>query len=187
MPRYTTGSVYRTATGYGIRWPENGSRPPPRRVQDQDRGAALVRRERRPEARRGAPSPEMTFAAFCRPVPGAPWGHRRRRTADPQRAARATTGRSATGPRAIWRAPRRIAALARRAPEGVALPAHRGAPAGLAAGVRWGYMGNPAGEAGRNRQPAPRRCSVHARGDRRLAVELAPAFRPLSCSPPRRG
>ena len=27
MPRRTTGSVYRTATGYGIRWPEDGRRP----------------------------------------------------------------------------------------------------------------------------------------------------------------
>src|SRR5215207_964484 len=27
MPRRTSGSVYRTATGYGIRWPEDGRRP----------------------------------------------------------------------------------------------------------------------------------------------------------------
>lgn len=46
MPRRTQGSVYRTRTGYGIRWPENGERPHQAgRIPHQDRGAPMVRRE----------------------------------------------------------------------------------------------------------------------------------------------
>src|SRR3954452_15273757 len=65
MPRQTTGSVFRTGTSYGIRWPEDGRRP-------QRTGFGTKIEARRwfadnvtPRLDRGAPSPEISFDAFC--------------------------------------------------------------------------------------------------------------------------
>jgi hypothetical protein len=65
MPAETRGSVYKTRTGYGIRWPEDGKR-------QFCSGFATKTEARRwfvdnvaPRLRRGAPSGEITYDAFC--------------------------------------------------------------------------------------------------------------------------
>jgi integrase len=183
MPRATTGSVFRTATGYGIRWPEDGRRP-------QRIGFATKTEARRwfaanvaPRLDRGAPSPEITFDAFCDLFlarHGATVSERTRKTLSERlRPARDTFGgwtlvelEGAADDVARWRA---------------------GLPAGsrfrltgalrqvLGAAVRWRYMTrNPAVEAGRNPQPRVEELLPFTPAEiDALAVELGPVYGPL--------
>src|SRR5262249_47545574 len=65
MPAETRGSVYKTRTGFGIRWPEDGKR--------QFRSGFATKTDARrwfnetvaPRLRRGAPSAELSFDEFC--------------------------------------------------------------------------------------------------------------------------
>ena len=65
MPREPQGSVFKTRTGYGIRWQHAGRR-------EQRSGFATRTEARRwfaehvaPRLRRGAPSAELTYDGFC--------------------------------------------------------------------------------------------------------------------------
>src|SRR4051794_16659166 len=65
MPRTTAGSVYRTATGYGIRWPEDGRRPHRAGFATKTEARRWFAANVAPRLDRGAPSPEISFDAFC--------------------------------------------------------------------------------------------------------------------------
>ena len=65
MPRSTSGSVFRTANGYGIRWPEDGRRPQRTGFQTKTEARRWFAAEVVPRLDRGAPSPEVSFDAFC--------------------------------------------------------------------------------------------------------------------------
>ncbi len=64
MPRRTTGSVYRTADGYGIRWPENGERPHRAGFRTKTEAREWFAENVAPRLRRGGPSADITFEAF---------------------------------------------------------------------------------------------------------------------------
>jgi integrase len=66
MPRRTTGSVYRTADGYGIRWPENGERPHQAGFRTKTDARRWFSENIAPRLDRGhAPAPDITFDAFA--------------------------------------------------------------------------------------------------------------------------
>ena len=65
MPRRTAGSVYRTATGYGIRWREGGRRPHQAGFRTKTEARRWFAENVAPRLDRGAPSPEISFDAFC--------------------------------------------------------------------------------------------------------------------------
>jgi integrase len=183
MPAETRGSVYETRTGYGIRWPEAG-----RRVHRS--GFATKTEARRwfadhvaPRLRRGAPSAELTFDAFCDVFlerHGATVAETTKRTLEERLApARAIFGgwplrelEHAADDVAAWRATLpatsryRLTSALRQA---------------LAAAVRWGYITrNPAVDAGRNPQPRPDELHPFTLDQvDALALELGPVFGPL--------
>src|SRR5215217_705768 len=65
MPRRTSGSVYRTATGYGIRWPEDGRRPHHAGFNTKTEARRWFATNVAPRLDRGTPSPDITFDGFC--------------------------------------------------------------------------------------------------------------------------
>src|SRR5918992_108517 len=65
MPRLTQGSVYRTATGYGIRWPEDGRRPHRAGFRNKTEARRWFAENVAPRLDRSSPSPDITFDAFC--------------------------------------------------------------------------------------------------------------------------
>ena len=65
MPRRTNGSVYRTATGYGIRWPEDGRRPHHAGFKTKTEARRWFAANVAPRLDRGSPSPDITFDGFC--------------------------------------------------------------------------------------------------------------------------
>jgi integrase len=181
MPAETRGSVYRTRTGYGIRWPENGRRK-------HRSGFATKTEARRWLAEqlaslRGQPTSELTFDAFVDVLierHGATVSKRTKETlAERLAPARATFGawtlrelELVADDVAAWRAtlaPRsryRLTSAFRQA---------------LAAAVRWRYMArNPAIDAGRNPQPRLEELRPFTLEEvDALALELGPVFGPL--------
>jgi hypothetical protein len=65
MPRRTQGSVYPTATGYGIRWPEDGRRPHRADFKTKTEARRWFAENVAPRLDRGAPSPDVGFEHFC--------------------------------------------------------------------------------------------------------------------------
>ena len=66
MPRRTQGSIYRTKTGYGIRWPENGQRPHRDGFNTRTDARRWFAENVALRLDRGhAPSPDISFDAFC--------------------------------------------------------------------------------------------------------------------------
>jgi integrase len=183
MPRRTTGSVYRTATGYGIRWPENGRRPHQAGFKTKTEARRWFAANVAPRLDRGTPSPEITFDAFCDLFlnrHGATVSDRTRKTlAERLQPARAAFGswtlaelESAADDIARWRAgltdtSRHRFTLALRQVFGAA--------------VRWRYMTrNPAVDAGRNPEPRSEELFPFAPDEiEALDAELGPAFGPL--------
>jgi integrase len=183
MPAESRGSLYRTRTGYGIRWPENGRR-------EHRSGFATKTEARRwftehvaPRLLTGAPSAELTFDAFCDVFlerHGATVAEATKRTLEERLApARAVFGgwplrelEHAADDVAAWRATLSASSRYRLT------SAFRQA---LAAAVRWRYVTrNPAVDAGRN--PQPRLEELHPFTLEQvdaLAFELGPAFGPL--------
>jgi integrase len=184
MPRRTTGSVYRTATGYGIRWPEDGRRPHRAGFATKTEARLWFAENVALRLDRGAPSPEITFDAFCELFlarHGATVAERTRRTlAERLGPARETFGEwtlaeleGAADDVARWRA-------------GLGNDGSRFRFTGalrqtLGAAVRWRYMTrNPAVEAGRNPAPRSEELLPFAREEvDALTVELGPAYGPL--------
>ena len=183
MPRRTTGSVYRTADGYGIRWPEDGKRP-------QRTGFATKTEARRwfaanvaPRLDRGAPSPDITLRRVLRPVPRAPRRHRRR--AHPRDARGAARPRAASVRRLDARRARGRRRRHRRwragLPDTSRYRLTLALRQALGAAVRWRYLArNPAVDAG-PQPPAAQRGAAPFTPDEvdALEVELGPVFGPL--------
>ncbi len=181
MPAETRGSVFKTRTGgYGIRWPEDGRRP-------QRTGFATKTEARRwfeenvaPRLRRSAPSPEITFDAFCKLFldrHGAIVAPSTKRTLEERLApAREQFGKwtlreleGATDDVASWRAT--LAATSRYRLTGALRQV-------LGAAVRWRYIStNAAVEAGRNPQPRLEELRPFTREQvEAIAEELGPSY-----------
>ena len=156
MPRRTTGSVYRTSTGYGIRWPEQGRRRHRAGFRTKTEAHRWFADNVSPRLDRAAPSPEVTFDDFCELFlarHGATVSERTRKTLSERLTpARATFGawtlselEGAADDVARWRA-----GLTDTSRYRLTLALRQV----LGAAVRWRYMArNPAVEAGRNPEP----------------------------------
>jgi integrase len=156
MPRRTQGNVYRTATGYGIRWPEDGHRPHQAGFTTKTEARRCFAENVAPRLDRGAPSPEISFNRFC-DIYLERWGP--------------TVADSTRGTLEEWLSPAReqFGDWTLRELEGGAADiarwragfgerkrhrVTRGLRQALAAAKRWGYISqNPAMEAGSNPQP----------------------------------
>jgi integrase len=184
MPRRTNGSIYRTASGVGIRWPEGG-----RRIhQDGFRNVTEARRWFTSNVsprldRGGAPNPDVTFDAFCELFlarHGATVSDRTRKTLGERLApSRRMFGdwtlaelEGAADDVARWRA-----TLAPTSRYRLTLALRQV----LGAAQRWGYIDrNPAVDAGRNPEPrAEELLPFTPDGITALALELGPLYGPL--------
>ena len=58
-------SVFKAADGYGIRWPEDGKRPQRTGFATKTEARKWFAANVAPRLDRGAPSPDITFDAFC--------------------------------------------------------------------------------------------------------------------------
>src|SRR4029453_5874155 len=65
MPAETRGSIFKTPDGVGIRWPEDGKRPQKTGFRNAAEARRWFRDHVAPRLDRGAPSPEISFDAFC--------------------------------------------------------------------------------------------------------------------------
>ena len=195
MPRLTTGSVYRTADGYGIRWPEDGSRP-------QRTGFATKTEARRwfaenvaPPARPrravtrhhlSTPSSTSSWPAMAPPWPSAP-------AATLERAARpGPRARSATGRWPSWKGPPPTSPRWRASlPDSLAPPAHRWRCARRSRAAV--ALALPGPQPGRRRRPQPgaararSRCRSPPTSWPRSRSSSARSTGRSSCSPPRLG
>jgi integrase len=184
MPPEATGGLYRTSTGWGIRWREGSKRHRQAGFPTQREARRWFNAHVAPRLRSGAPSAELPFNSFCDLYlerHGATVSLRSKATLTERLApARARFGdwplrelERAVDDVAAWRA-----SLAERSRYRL-LGALRQT---LGAAQRWGYISaNPAVQAGRN--PQPRQDELYpfagtAEVDK-LAAELGPVFGPL--------
>jgi integrase len=183
MARTLSGSVYCTRDGYGIRWRENDARPQKSGFRTKTDARAWFDEHVKPRLASGAPSPEITLAAFT-DLYLERWGptvapRTRATIADRLAPALDRFGdwplrelESAAGDIARWRA---------KLPEGARYRHTHALRQTLGAAVRWRYLQrNPAIDAGRN--PKPPRTELHPLAPDeidRLAVELGPVYGPL--------
>src|SRR5687768_17529477 len=65
MPAQTRGSVFRAGDGWGIRWPEDGRRPQKTGFRTKTEARRWFAEHVLPRLDRGAPSPDITYDAFC--------------------------------------------------------------------------------------------------------------------------
>jgi hypothetical protein len=65
MPPEPTGTLYRTASGWGIRWPEQGRRHRKPGFKTKREARQWFAAHVAPRLRTGAPSPELPFDDFC--------------------------------------------------------------------------------------------------------------------------
>jgi integrase len=183
MPRRTTGSVYPTAAGYGIRWPEDGRRPHQAGFKTKTEARRWFAENVAPRLDRGAPSPEVSFDAFCDLFlarHGATVADRTRKTLSERlRPAREAFGHwtlaeleGAADDIARWRA-----ALSDTSRYRLTLALRQV----LGAAVRWRYMTrNPAIEAGRNPEPRSEELLPFTPAEiDALDLELGPVYGPL--------
>jgi integrase len=183
MPRRTNGSVYRTAGGYGIRWPEDGRRPHHAGFRTKTEARRWFAANVAPRLDRGSPSPDITFDAFCELFlerHGATVSERTRTTLEERLApARRVFGdwtlaelEGAADDIARWRS-----GLADTSRYRLTLALRQT----LGAAVRWRYLGrNPAVDAGRNPEPRSEELLPFTPDEvDAVAIELGRAFGPL--------
>jgi integrase len=184
MPRRTTGSVYRTAAGYGIRWPEDGGRPHKAGFKNKTEARRWFAANVAPRLDRGGtPSPDITFDAFAALFlarHGATVSDRTCKTLEERLApARRVFGdwtlaelEGAADDIARWRA-----TLTSTSRYRLTLALRQC----LNAAQRWGYIGrNPAVDAGRNPEPRAEELLPFTPEEiTALAVELGPLYGPL--------
>jgi integrase len=183
MPRRTNGSVYGTATGYGIRWPEGGRRPHRAGFKTKTEARRWFAANVAPRLDRGTPSPDISFDSFAELFlerHGATVSDRTRTTLEERLApARSVFGdwtlaelEGAADDIARWRS--RLADTSRYR---LTLAFRQT----LAAAVRWRYMTrNPALDAGRNPEPRTEELLPFTSAEvDALAMEMGPVFGPL--------
>jgi integrase len=182
MPAKTRGSVFTAGDGYGIRWPEDGKRPQQTGFRTKTEARDWFNEHVAPRLRRGAPSADTSFDAFCIEFL-ARW--------EPTAATRTRkTFLEWLGPARKYFGAWRLAEITaddvarwRRTFESDhARYRHtRALRQVLAAAVRWGYLTrNPAVDFGKNAQPHAKEINpfTHAEIDA-IAQELGPIYGPL--------
>jgi integrase len=181
MPRLTSGSVFKTPTGYGIRWPENGKRPQRTGFKTKTEARRWFREHVESDQR--GPSSEITFDAFADLFldrHGATVSKRTRQTLEERlKPAREVFGdfplaelEGAADDIARWRA-----GLTDTSRFRLTLALRQC----LGAAVRWHYIArNPAVEAGRNVEPPSEELLPFTPEEvDRLAEELGPIYGPM--------
>jgi len=185
MPRRTVGSVYRTGTGYGIRWPEAGRRPHRAGFATKTEARRWFSENVTPRLDRGEPgiARELTLGEFVELYLERHAATVRARTILELRK-RLKYARAPFGDvplRDLERMSGEIAGWRTRLPERSQYGVVQALRQTLEAGVRWGYLTrNPARLAGRNPQPPPRTVRVYTDEEvAAIAGELRPAYRSL--------
>jgi integrase len=184
MPRRTTGSVYPTAAGWGIRWPEDGRRRHQAGFATKTEARRWFTANVAPRLDRGAPSPEISFDAFCELFlerHGATVSERTTKTLEERlQPARETFGdwtlaelEGAAADVARWRA-----GLTETSRYRLTLALRQA----LGAAVRWRYMArNSAIEAGRNPEPRSEELLPFTPAEvEALEAELGTTFGPMA-------
>ena len=182
MPRLTTGSVFKAADGYGIRWPEDDKRPQRTGFATKTEARKWFAANVAPRLDRGAPSPDITLDGFCELFlarHGATVSARTRATLEERLApARRVFGdwtlaelEGAADDIARWRA---------QLPDTSRYRLTLALRQTLGAAVRWRYL---ASEPGRRRRTQPRAAqrgaaAVHARRGRRARGRAGAGVRP---------
>jgi integrase len=180
MPRRTNGSVYRTATGYGIRWPEAGARPHKAGFKTKTDARRWFAANIAPRLDRGAPSPDITFDAFCDLFlqrHGATVTDRTRKTLEE----RLTPARRVFGDWTLGELEGAADDIARWRSTLTATSRYRLTLAlrqALNSAQRWGYLArNPAVDAGRNPEPRSEELLPFTPEEiTALAAELGPLY-----------
>jgi integrase len=184
MPAETRGgSVYETRSGYGIRWPEKGRRVHRSGFATKTEARRWFNENVAPRLGTGAPSPEITFDAFCdvflaRHGPTV-MPSTRRRLAGQLRPLRDAFGTWTL--RELEHAAADVAGWRATLPEGPRYELTVALRQVLGAAVRWRYLAtNPAVDAGRNTKPGKPELHPFSPAEvDRIAAELGPAFGPL--------
>ena len=183
MPAETRGSVFKTPTGWGIRWPEAGKRPQKTGFRNKTEARRWFADTVEPRLRSSGPSSEIDFDAFCdlflerhgATVAPATKATLTERLASSRQDFGTWTLRELEGAAAevaAWRAALsdssryRLTSALRQT---------------LGAAVRWRYIDrNPAAEAGRNPQPRSKELQVLEREQvDALEAELGSVYGPL--------
>ncbi len=183
MPADPRGSIFETAGGYGIRWPEDGRRPQRSGFATRTEARRWFNENVAPRLNRGAPSPDVSFDAFCDIFlerHGATIAKGSRDTLK----ARLKPARRQFGDwtlRELEHAAVDVAAWRATLLEGSRYQLTSALRQALGAAVRWRYIGrNPAVDAGRNPQPRTEELLPFTSDEiDALATELGPAFGPL--------
>jgi hypothetical protein len=184
MPRRTTGSVYRTATGWGIRWPEGGGRPHRAGFATKTEARRWFAENVAPRLDRGEPGIgiDLTLtelvelylerhAASVRP----------RTIIELRKRLRYAVAAFGDVPlRELERMSGELAGWRAGLPEGSRYGVTQALRQALEAAVRWGYLErNPAKLAGRNPQPPPRPIRAYGYAElEAIAAELSPMSGP---------
>jgi integrase len=184
MPADTRGSVYKTRTGYGIRWPEDGKRMHHSGFETKTAARRWFADNVAPRLRRSAPSAEITFEAFCDVFlerHGATVAPATKRTLE-ERLASARERFGTWTLRELEGAVDDVAKWRSMLPDTSRYRLTSALRQALAAAVRWHYIGvNPAVEAGRNPQPRLEELHPFTREQvDAIAVELGRAYGPLA-------
>jgi integrase len=183
MPAETRGSVYRTRTGYGIRWPEDGKRMHRSGFETKTAARRWFTDNAAPRLHQGAPSAEITFDAFCDLVlerHGATVAPATKRTLEE----RLTASRDVFGEwtlRELEGAARDVADWRAGLADSSRYRLTSALRQTLEAAVRWRYIGrNPAADAGRNPQPRAEELHPFTRQQvDAIAAELGAVYGPL--------
>ena len=184
MPRPTRGSIFLAGDGStGIRWPEAGKRPQRTGFANKTEARRWFEQNVAPRLRRGAPSPSVTFDAFCEIFLDRHDGSERTVETLRERLAPARQTFGSWPLRDLEGASDDIARWRAKLPTESARYRHtRALRECLSAAMRWRYLTrNPAIEAGRNPEPRSEELLPFAPTEiDALAVELGPVYGPLA-------
>jgi integrase len=183
MPAEQRGSVFKTRSGFGVRWVEDGRRPQQTGFRTKTEARRWFADQVAPRLSRGAPSAEISFDRFCDLFlerHGATVGRRTKETLEERLvSARETFGgwtlaelEGAAADVARWRA-----SLSDTSRYRLTLAMRQA----LNAAVRWRYIvRNPVADAGSNPEPQAEELQPFSRDEvDALAVELGPRYGPL--------
>jgi integrase len=184
MPRPTRGSIFLAADGStGIRWPEAGKRPQRTGFANKTEAGRWFEEDVAPGLRRGAPSPSVTFDAFCEIFLDRHDGSERTVETLRERLAPARQTFGSWPLRDLECASDDVARWRAKLPTESARYRHtRALRECLSAATRWRYLTrNPAIEAGRNPEPRSEELLPFTPAEiEALAVELGPVYGALA-------